>query len=213
MKGKIAASVIAGTLGLAVTGAAALAAFQAPEPTSAASVVAPIAGTTAVDKDGGLGGKIKAILDRLVANGTITQTQEDAIIKALREDGDHNSGAELKRVLGDLMKLSMDYLGLPPGQVKQMLADGKSLGDIANATPGHSRDGLIRYLVDQVTAQVQKALAEGKITKQQAERIKSHLTEHVTKFVDHKYERKPNTVTPRSPKPSPKATPTATPKA
>jgi len=206
MKGKLAASVIAGVLGLAVTGAAALAAFQAPEPTSATNVVTGAAGATQTDKEGGRD-KIKDVLDKLVKNGTITEAQEDAIIKAFKEAAGDHQGNEAKHILGDLMKLSSDYLGIPEGQLKQQLKDGKSLGEIANATADRSRAGLIKFLVDQVTAQVEKALADGKITKEQAERIKSHLVEHVTKFVDHKFERKAAPAKPQTP------TPTPTPKA
>ena len=206
MKGKLAASVIAGVLGLAVTGAAALAAFQAPERTSATSVVTGAAGATQTDKEGGRD-KIKDVLDKLVKNGTITEAQEDAIIKAFKEAAGDHQGNEAKHILGDLMKLSSDYLGIPEGQLKQQLKDGKSLGEIANATADRSRAGLIKFLVDQVTAQVEKALADGKITKEQAERIKSHLVEHVTKFVDHKFERKAAPAKPQTP------TPTPTPKA
>jgi len=206
MKGKLAASVIAGVLGLAVTGATALAAFQAPERMSAASVVTGAAGATQTDKEGGRD-KIKDVLDKLVKNGTITEAQEDAIIKAFKEAAGDHQGNEAKHILGDLMKLSSDYLGIPEGQLKQQLKDGKSLGEIANATADRSRAGLIKFLVDQVTAQVEKALADGKITKEQAERIKSHLVEHVTKFVDHKFERKAAPAKPQTP------TPTPTPKA
>ena len=201
MKGKIAASVIAGTLGLAVTGAAALAAFQAPAQTSAVSAVAPVVGVTQTDKDGPHD-KVKDILDKLVASGTITQAQEDAILKAFKDAaGEHKKG-EAKHALTDLMKTSSDYLGIPLGQLKQQLAAGKSLGEIANATPGKSRDGLIRFDVEQVTAQIDKALADGKITKDQADRLKAHLLEHVTKFVDHKFERKAPAPAKGSPKPS-----------
>ena len=208
MKGKLAASAIAGVLGLAVTGAAALAAFQAPDLGSATSVVTGTAGTTQADKEGARD-RVKDILDKLVANGTITQAQEAAIIKAFTDAAGDHKGNEAKHVIGDLMKLSSDYLGLPDGQLKQQLKAGKSLGEIANATNGKSRDGLIRFLVEQVTAQVDKALADGKITKEQAERIKSHLTEHVTRFVDHKFERKAPAVKPQAPKPTPTATPKA----
>jgi polyhydroxyalkanoate synthesis regulator phasin len=208
MKGKIAGSVIAGVLGLAVTGAAALAAFQAPELTSATSVVAGTTGATGTDKEGAKD-RVKDILDKLVAKGTITQAQEEAILKAFKDAAGDKDKGELKHVFGDLGKLASDYLGLPPGQIKQQLKDGKSLGEIANATQGKSRDGLIRFLVEQVTAQVDKALADGKFTKEQAERIKSHLTEHVTKFVDHKFDHKNAPAKPLAPKPSPSASPKA----
>lgn len=203
MKGTLAASAIAGAISVALTGAAALAAMQPPDLTPATSVVTEAAGAIQTDKEGARD-RVKDILDKLVANGTITQAQEDAILKAFAEAAAHK-GNEAKHVIGDLFKLSSDYLGIPQGQLKQQLRDGKSLGEIANATSGRSRDGLIKFLVDQVTAQVEKALADGKITKEQAARITSHLTEHVTKFVDHKFDRKP---APAKPQGTPKPTPT-----
>jgi polyhydroxyalkanoate synthesis regulator phasin len=209
MRGKILGSVVAGVLGLAVTGAAALAAFQTPDPGLTASATIGATGAAQTDKEGAHD-RVKDVLDKLVANGTITKAQEEAIIKAFKEAaGDHDKKGELKHVLGDLFKLSSDYLGIPEGQLKQQLKDGKSLGEIADTTSTKSRTGLIKFLVEQVTAQVDKAVAEGKLTKEQAERIKSHLTEHVTKFVDHKFDRKAPEK-PKAPKPTP--TPTPTPK-
>lgn len=204
MKRKIVGGLVAGVLGLAVTGAAAFAAFQPSDLAPAQSVVTPEGMATAVDKEGARD-KVKDVLDRLVANGTITQAQEDAILKAFKDAAGQHKG-EAKRVMVDLMKLSSDYLGIPLGQLKQQLASGKSLGEIANATSGRSRDGLLSFLVQQATAQIDKALADGKITKDQADRLKAHLTERLTKFVDHKFERK-------APAPAKTPKPSASPKA
>ena len=204
MKRKIVGGLVAGVLGLAVTGAAAFAAFQPSDLAPAQSVVTPEGMATAVDKEGARD-KVKDVLDRLVANGTITQAQEDAILKAFKDAAGQHKG-EAKRVMVDLMKLSSDYLGIPLGQLKQQLASGRSLGEIANATSGRSRDGLLSFLVQQATAQIDKALADGKITKDQADRLKAHLTERLTKFVDHKFERK-------APAPAKTPKPSASPKA
>src|SRR5207249_2472597 len=147
----------------------------APDQSSASSVVTGNAPSAQTDKEGPRD-RMKDILDKLVANGTITQAQEEAILKAFK-DAAPNKGTEPKHVMGDLLKLSSDYLGVPQGQVMKQMQDGKSLAEIAAATSGKSRDGLISYLVQQVTAQVDKAVADGKVTAEQAQRIKSNLTE------------------------------------
>jgi polyhydroxyalkanoate synthesis regulator phasin len=213
MKGKLAGGAIAGVLGLAVTGAAALAAFQGPDLAPAAATVADPFAAVQTEKDAPRD-KIKDVLDKLVSSGTITQAQEDAIVKAFQQAASHDREGEalLKKILGDLTKLSSEYLGTPLGQLMQQLKDGKSLGEIANATPGKSRDGLITYVAGQVTVQVDQALASGKITPAQADKIKANLTERVTRFVDHKFERKAppaRTTKPQAPKPTPSASPKA----
>jgi hypothetical protein len=229
---KLAMAGVTGVLSLAVTGAAAFAAFQPVEtPTLTAGIDAGAPASAQADRDGkdkdkdrdreknkgdkgDKGDALQAVLNRLVANGTITKAQEEAILKAFKEAAGHREdGAIVKRILGDLMKLSVDYLGIDREALARQLKDGKSLGEIANATAGKSKEGLITYLVAQVSAQLDKAVADGKITKERADEAKKGLLEHVTKFVDHKYERKPEP--PKREKrpavaPTPKPTPTPT---
>jgi polyhydroxyalkanoate synthesis regulator phasin len=218
---KLATAAVTGVLTLAVTGAAAFAAFQPAETTtltaaidsgSQASVQADREGKDKdkdKDKNKDKGDGLKAVLDRLVANGTITQAQEEAILKAFKDAAGHREdGTIVKRILGDLMKLSADYLGIDREALGRQLKDGKSLGEIASATSGKSKEGLITYLVAQVSAQLDQAVAEGKITKERADEAKKGLVEHVTKFVDHKYERKPQ---PKRADKRPTAAPTAKP--
>ncbi len=212
---KLATAALAGVLSLAVTGAAAFAAFQPVAPTT--SIAATDTGATASlsaedrPKDG-----TKTILDKLVANGTITQAQEDAILKAFKDAteqhkekrGDAEGAVLLKRLLADLMKLSVSYIGLPRDAVSAQLRAGKSLGEIADTQPGKSRQGLIDSDVAKVSAQIDALVAAGKVTKERADEFKSHLTEHVTKLVDHKYDRKPSPPKQRKPAPSATAKPT-----
>ncbi len=211
MRAKILRGVVAGVLGLSVTGTAALANFQAPNTASVASVIAGTPAATQSDEDKrGPGDKIKDVLDKLVANGTITQAQEDAIVKAFREAAgrDRDDHKVAKMVFGDLMKLSAEYLGLPKGQLEKQLKDGMSLGQIANATSGKSRQGLIDWLKAQVTTQIDQALANGKITQAQADKLKKDLGDRLAKFVDHKFEKRtaaPRTAKSPKPSPSPKA--------
>ena len=204
-KTKLATAAVTVVLSLAVTGAAALAAFQPPAETiTVAATDTGIAASVHAEKDGD---GLRAVLARLVQNGTITQAQAEAILSALKQateerkkdreekkkdrDGEREGAAILKRVLGDMLKLSVGYIGLPHEAVGAQLKAGKSLAEIASTQPGKSREGLIAHIEAQVSAQLDKLVAEGKITKERADEARSHLAERVTKFVDHKYERKP----------------------
>lgn len=212
---KVATVAVAVVLGLAVTGAAALAAFQPPAETALVSATDPgVATSLQADQDGG---GLKAILEKLVQKGTISQAQADAILAALREaaqekkkDRGGREAAEIvKRAFANMMRLSVEYIGLPQQAIAGQLKAGKSLGEIANGQPGKSREGLIAYLEAKITAALDKAVADGKITQARADEAKAHLTERVTRFVDHKYERKPAPAKERKkPAASPSAKPT-----
>jgi len=49
-------------------------------------------------------------------------------------------------MLGEAMSAAATYLGVSTSDLKTQMQSGKSLADIANATPGKSRDGLITAL-------------------------------------------------------------------
>lgn len=184
---KLAAAALAGTLGVAITGAAALAAVE-PSATTAtsAAVTGPEAGSLQAEK-GKPADKIKKVLDGLVAKGTITQAQEDAILSAFKDAAeDHREKAKAHRVEMDLLKVSADFIGLPKDQLRAQLKAGKSLAQIATDA-GKTRDALIANDVGVLSAQIDKRLADGKITRDEADKLKAHLTERVTKFVDHTF--------------------------
>jgi len=206
---KVLAVMLAAALGLVLSGAATSAALV-PMATGATGAVEPIGGPAAhPDKDDPRG--LKAILDRLVANGTITQAQADAILKELAatKAPDREGVVALKRILGDLTQLTLDHLGIGKDQLRRDLVAGKSFGAIADATPDKSREGLIGTLVSALTDRVDTALSAGRITQAQADRALATLTEHVTRFVDHEFrpkaDRPRESKEPRAPKP-PKTT-------
>lgn len=200
-KTTLATGALVGVLSLAVTGAAAFAAFQPAALTEAtvASARPDTASNIAAERDGPAKA-IGAILERLVQNGTITAAQKEAILAALREakerkghgdrkpgDGkDKGKGKHLqpRAVMGDLWKAASDYLGVERGQLMQQMKDGKSLGQIANATSGKSKDGLIAAMVAAANAEIDDAVAKGKLTAEQAAKAKERVPGAVAKFVD-----------------------------
>ena len=170
----------AGVLGMGLLGGVAFA--MTPASSDVATSMAPASPVTSAAQDQ-RAGKLKAALDALVAKGVITQAQENAIIDALTAD--HKDHPRLKEFVGDVAKTSVEYLGPPAEQVKKDLRSGKSLGEIANATPGKSRDGLLKFLDDAAGKRIAAAVDAGKITKDQAEQLRTKVDEALVRIVDH----------------------------
>lgn len=151
-------------------------------------------GTPGADRGRAAG--LKAVLDKLVKAGTITQSQENAIFAAVKDSAgakarpdhpktrpDHPS---VKAFVGSVMKTTTAYLVVGPKDLAMQLRAGKSLGEIAGATPGKSRDGLLSALTAAATAKVDAAVTAKKLTPDQAAKLKAELTAHLGRLVDHK---------------------------
>ena len=186
LRSKTAAIVSAGFLGAGLLGGVAFA--SVPAPTDTAWTTAPDA-PSAQATDVTARAKLKAVLDALVAKNVITQAQEDAIVSALTAD--RAAHPKLSEFIGAVAKESVSYLGLTADQVKQQLRAGKSLGDIANSTPGKSRDGLVADLDAKATDRIQAAVAAGTITQAQADQLTPKVDDGIVKLVDRKGSPKP----------------------
>ena len=84
----------------------------------------------------------------------------------------------------DALQAAADYLGTNAGDLRTQLQAGKTLAEIADATSGKSRDGLIDAIVQTETEQIDQAVANGRITADQATQFKANLEDRVTTFVD-----------------------------
>ena len=187
LRSKTVAIASAGFLGAGLLGGVAFAAV--PATTDTAWTIAPNTAPAAQTTDEKARAKLKAVLDALVAKNVITQAQEDAIISALTAD--RTAHPKLREFVGDVVKESVSYLGLPADQVKQQLRAGKSLGEIANATAGKSRDGLLADLDAKAKDRIQAAVAAGTITQAQADQLTPKVDDGIVKLVDHKGSPKP----------------------
>ncbi len=179
---KALAVTVTAIFGLGLLGTAALAAF-APVSANTASLVPPPPSTAQAEAPKGAS-HLKDVLDGLVSKGVITQQQEDAILAALKDQsGDRQRAELLKKILAGLFDQSASYLGIAPKDLRAKLP-GTSLGAIANATAGKSRDGLVTTLVNAANAAIDKAVTDGKITQAQADKAKTAVPAQVAKFVD-----------------------------
>src|SRR4051794_21333419 len=66
-----------------------------------------------------------------------------------------------------LLHASAAYLGLTVEQLKGKLASGRSLGQIADATPGKSASGLVDRLTGLIAQRLDKLVAAHRITSSQ----------------------------------------------
>lgn len=186
---KLALGAGAAILTSGLIGGAAFAALAPVTPTATATVVEPGLAATAVDEARKPGG-LKAILDKMVADNKISQTQADQILAAVKDAEaskprpDHAGSA--KGVLGDLVKTASEYLGLDAKALATQLHSGKSLGEIAGSTTNKSRDGLVAALTTAANAKIDAAVTAKKLTAEQATKLRAGLATHIAMAVDHK---------------------------
>jgi len=87
-------------------------------------------------------------------------------------------------VEGNPLTAASTYLGISEADLRTKLQAGQNLGQIAAATAGKSRDGLIAALVADETAKIDAAVKAGTLTADQATQLKANLTAHITAEVD-----------------------------
>ena len=88
-------------------------------------------------------------------------------------------------VTGDPFQAAATYLGTTTADLRTKLEGGQTLAQIANATPNHNRDGLVKALVDDATAKIDAAQKAGTITADQATALKASLQQRITGLVDN----------------------------
>ena len=152
----------------------------------AASVVAGlaltiggVAGASAHDRMGDKGQGITSILSGLVSKGTLTQTQVDAISKALT-DARGAAKAAHDAARAEHIKVITDTLGIDEATLKAKIQAGESLATIAGA----KKEALISALVAFETKKIDAAVTAGKLTAAKATELKAGLTSRVTAHIE-----------------------------
>ena len=130
---------------------------------------------------------IASVLSALVAKGTITQAQADAIkaafVAAAPVRGNGGPGKGIGPMDADRVALDAliaKTIGVDSATVRTRLAAGESLGAIAGAKKAE----LIAALVAYETKRIDAAVTAGKLTAAQATTLKAGLTAHVTAEVE-----------------------------
>lgn len=121
----------------------------------------------------------------LVEDGTITQTQADAVIDAIQEakpDRLRGPGHRLP-ILEDLT----DVLGLSVEEIRTALQDGQTLVDIAEAN-GVSTEELVDAVVSTMEQRLDGEVENGRLTEEEAAEKLERAEEHANDIVNGELE-------------------------
>jgi len=120
---------------------------------------------------------VEAVLEKKVADGTLTQEQADRMMEWL-------DGAARMRIgkfgmrMGDfgLSEDICDLLGLSPEELREQLREGKSLAEILEEQ-GVDREELQEAMLAGLTEMLEEKVADGTLTQEQADRILERIEE------------------------------------
>jgi hypothetical protein len=90
-----------------------------------------------------------------------------------------------RNVIGDSEAAAATYLGTTEADLEAKMRAGQTLAQIANATAGKSRDGLLNALVADATAKIDAAQKAGTITADQATQLKANLSTRLAQLIDN----------------------------
>ena len=134
--------------------------------------------TTAVEDTRGYE-MIQDKLAPLVEDGTINQTQADAVATALAQGVRGPGGGRGFRAIQGVA----EFLELTQDEMREALAEYDTLADLAAAN-GSSGAELIAYLVDQAEEHIADAVADGRMTQEEADEKLAELEDHITELVN-----------------------------
>ena len=201
-------AIVAGALALAVAlgAAGAIAASKALSPSEESQAVIDDAasrlGVEPSELSEALKEALKGRVDDAVDAGRLTEAQGEALKERI-DSGDtpllfgalgrHAPGHFGFRHFGfghfghlghsRHLDAAASYLGLSEAELREQLADGKTLADVAKAE-GKSIDGLVQAMVDAAETRLDEAVAGGKLTQAQADAIAEDLEDRLTDLVN-----------------------------
>jgi hypothetical protein len=119
------------------------------------------------------------LIQALVAanQASITTLVDQTGVGALKVRGDRG-------VIGDQFSVAATYLGTTLDDLRTKMQAGQTLAQIAAATSGKSRDGLVAALTTDAQAKIAAAQTAGTITADQATQLTNGLADKITRFVD-----------------------------
>lgn len=139
-----------------------------------------------------------AVLDQAVADGKLTKDAADKLRGGLQAGTSFFTGAPgvHRPTVGgptstfhlgpfDVHASAATFLGISSEQLTGELKAGKSLAEVAQAH-GQSRDQLKAYLMSQQAAAIDRAVADGKLAKDAADKLKQGLSAMLDRLIDAK---------------------------
>jgi len=142
-------------------------------------------------------GTDKSLADVVVAHGKTRDGLIQALVAADQTNistfvdqkgiGAHRGGpgGPERGVIGDQFSVAATYLGTTTADLRTKMQAGQTLAQIAAATSGKSRDGLVAALTADAKAKIAAAQTAGTITADQATQLTNDLATRIANFVDN----------------------------
>jgi hypothetical protein len=128
---------------------------------------------------------LRDTLAPLVKNGTITQAQADAVIKALdaaHPDGDRD-GRFRRGAMTDVLAAAAKKIGVSEDSLRTSLQDGTTIADVAKSKNVAVGD-VVDAMVAAVKADLDQAVKDGHISQSEADAHLSDVKDHMTALVN-----------------------------
>lgn len=135
--------------------------------------------------------RIREALVALVTAGTITATQADAVAAHLAEVLPHRGGHFIGRgaALATLEEAAA-AIGIDVSDLRVALQDGQTIADVAR-TNGVDPQIVIDALVTAFNVKIDEAVANGRITPEEATEKKENAPDRIAAFVNGEFEFRP----------------------
>ncbi|MEC2345207.1 hypothetical protein P9H28_14050 [Paenibacillus barengoltzii] len=88
---------------------------------------------------------------------------------------------------GHIVKDTAEMLGMEPKALVDQLKQGKTLLQVVQAEKGWSEEEYLKKLTDSANKNIDKALAEGKIDQEKADKMKSKLPDKLKKIINRNW--------------------------
>ncbi|NNF64117.1 MAG: hypothetical protein HKN07_07635 [Acidimicrobiia bacterium] len=128
-----------------------------------------------------------SVLDELVAEGVITQDQADTVSERLAERGYGRFGRFGHTGRGMHIDTLADVIGVDAETIKAALMDGQTIADIA-ADNGVERQAVVDALTAQAEESLAEAVADGRITQEEADEKLAEAATRIEGLVDGEVE-------------------------
>ena len=140
-------------------------------------------------------GTDKSLADVAVAHGktrdgliqalvAASQTSISTLVDQKGVGAQRGPGGPERGVIGDQLSAAATYLGTTTADLRTKMQAGQTLAQIAAATSGKSRDGLVAALTTDAKAKIAAAQTAGTITAAQATEEANELATEIPNFVD-----------------------------
>lgn len=132
--------------------------------------------------------RIRAALDNLVTDGTISAAQADAVAADLVGDLGQDRRQFLRLHFG--LDLVAGAIGIGEGELLEQLRSGQTIAEVAEAN-GVDPDTVVDAIVEGINSRVDAAVAAGTLDAEKAAQIKANAAERAAAIVNREWPGRP----------------------